>query len=98
MPTSRPRPLTIWGLQDGDRVRFASKTNPTGEVDLRDGTKTKVGEVELIEAIRPGGVAVSWHYGHWNSYGASAKIVVDGVRIRRDLRRCQGNQSVSAKA
>ncbi len=79
------------GLQDGDRVRLTSKTNPTGEVDLRDGTKTKVeGEVKLIEGIRPGVVAVSWHYGHWNAYGASDKIVVDGTRIKPDPRRGTG--------
>ncbi|MFQ5803442.1 MAG: molybdopterin dinucleotide binding domain-containing protein, partial [Candidatus Methylomirabilales bacterium] len=76
------------GLRDGDRVRLASKTNPTGEVDLRDGTKVRVeGEVKAIEGIRPGVVAVSWHYGHWNAYGASDKIVVDGTRIKPDVRR-----------
>ncbi len=79
------------GLREGDRVRLTSKTNPTGEVDLRDGTKTKVeGEVKLIEGIRPGVVAVSWHYGQWNAYGASEKIVVDGTRIKPDPRRSVG--------
>ena len=79
------------GLREGDRVRLTSKTNPTGEVDLRDGTKTKAeGEVKLIEGIRPGVVAVSWHYGQWNAYGASEKIVVDGTRIKPDPRRAVG--------
>ncbi len=79
------------GIRDGDRARLTSKTNPTGEVDLRDGTKMKVeGEVKLIEGIRPGVVAVSWHYGQWNAYGASDKIVVDGTRIKPDPRRAVG--------
>jgi anaerobic selenocysteine-containing dehydrogenase len=79
------------GLRGGDRVRLTSKTNPKGEVDLRDGTTWKVeGEVQAIEGIRPGVVAVSWHYGHWNSYGASEKIVVDGIKIKPDLRRAVG--------
>jgi anaerobic selenocysteine-containing dehydrogenase len=79
------------GLRDNDRVRLTSKTNPKGEVDLRDGTKTKVeGEIKLIEGIRPGVVAVSWHYGQWNAYGASEKIVVDGTRINPDPRRAVG--------
>ncbi|MFQ5460167.1 MAG: molybdopterin dinucleotide binding domain-containing protein, partial [Anaerolineae bacterium] len=79
------------GFRDGDRVRLTSKTNPKGEVDLRDGTTCKVeGEVRAIEGIRPGVVAVSWHYGHWNAYGASGKIVVDGVKIKSDPRRATG--------
>ena len=48
------------------------------------------GEVKLIEGIRPGVVAVSWHYGQWNAYGASDKIVVNGVRIKPDPRRAVG--------
>lgn len=78
-------------LRDGSRVHLSSKTNPRGEVDLGDGTTLRIeGEVKVTECIRPGVVAVSWHYGHWNAYGASDKIVVDGVKIRPDLRRAVG--------
>ena len=79
------------GLRDSDRVRLTSKTNSKGEVDPGDGNKAKVeGEVKLIEGIRPGVVAVFWHYGQWNAYGASDKIVVNGVRIKPDSRKAVG--------
>ena len=38
--------------------------------------------------MRPGTVAVSWHFGHW-AYG-SADVVVDGHTVKGDPRRASG--------
>ncbi len=77
------------GLKEGDRVRLVSRTNPTGTWQLRNGQERLVeGKVKLIEGLRPGVVAVSWHYGHW-AYGAS-DVIVDGKVIKGDARRATG--------
>ena len=43
-----------------------------------------------VTRMRPGTVAISWHYGHWNSYGANAQIEIDGKRVTADVRRAMG--------
>lgn len=77
------------GLKEGDRVRLVSATNPEGVWDLGNGRKVEVaGPVKGVEGIRPGTVAVSWHYGHW-AYGAG-EYEINGVRVPGDPRRAEG--------
>ena len=79
-----------YGLKDGDTVRVVSPSS-SGLIDLGNGTQAKVeGKVKTLEGMRPGTVAVSWHYGHWNAYGARAEIEIDGSRITTDVRRATG--------
>lgn len=77
------------GIREGQVVTLVSRTNPDGVWDLGNGLKVAIaGRVKLVEGLRPGVVAVSWHYGHW-AYGAS-DVVIDGVRVRGDRRRGGG--------
>ncbi|RMF05077.1 MAG: molybdopterin oxidoreductase [Chloroflexi bacterium] len=77
------------GLEDGDPVRVVSKSNPDGVWNLGNGrVQPVVGKARVIEGMRPGVVAASWHYGHW-SYGGS-DVVVDGQVIPGDPRRNTG--------
>jgi anaerobic selenocysteine-containing dehydrogenase len=77
------------GYQDGQSVRLVSAANPDGTVVLGDGrTLDVVGRIEVKEGIRPGVVAVSWHYGHW-AYGSN-DVEVDGVTVPGDRRRAAG--------
>ncbi|MFQ5380845.1 MAG: molybdopterin dinucleotide binding domain-containing protein, partial [Dehalococcoidia bacterium] len=77
------------GLSDDDEVKLVSATNSDGMWELGAGGRRPVaGKVKSLEGIRPGVVAVSWHYGHW-AYGAS-DVVVDGERIKGDERRGKG--------
>ncbi|MDA2933402.1 hypothetical protein MYX82_03560 [Acidobacteria bacterium AH-259-D05] len=67
------------GLKDGDQVRLGSPTNPDGSFELGNGeVQRSEGKVKILEGIRPGVVAISWHFGHW-AYG-SRDVVVDGWR------------------
>ena len=62
---------------------------PEGIVDLRDGRQLEIaGPVEIREGIRPGVVAVSWHYGHW-AYGSN-DVEVNGQTVHGDRRRAAG--------
>jgi len=77
------------GLEDGARAKIVSASNPEGLWDLRNGRRfPAAGKVKVVEGMRPGTVAVSWHFGHW-AYG-SADVVVDGKRIKGDPRRATG--------
>ena len=77
------------GVEDGDRVRIVSASNPDGVWDLRNGHKKPMeGKVKVIEGIRPGVVAFSLGHGHW-AYGAS-DVVVDGETVKADERRAKG--------
>ncbi|GIV76931.1 MAG: molybdopterin oxidoreductase [Litorilinea sp.] len=77
------------GLQNGDRVKVVSKTNPEGVWDLGNGTQVPmIGEVQVIEGIRPGVISFSLGYGHW-AYGAT-EVVVDGETLPADKRRATG--------
>ena len=76
-------------LGRGDRVKLISATNPDGMWDLLNGQKIPVmGKVLPIQGLRPGVVAVSWHYGHW-AYGAG-DVEIDGQPIKGDPRRATG--------
>ncbi|MDA2935222.1 molybdopterin-dependent oxidoreductase [Acidobacteria bacterium AH-259-D05] len=77
------------GLQDGNQVRLSSPTNPEGLLDLGNGESRRVqGKIRVLEGIRPGVVAVSWHFGHW-AYG-SRDAVVDGKIVKGDPERARG--------
>ncbi|MFQ5797697.1 MAG: molybdopterin-dependent oxidoreductase [Bacteroidota bacterium] len=77
------------GLSDGAIVKVISRTNPTGVWDLKNGKRIPVtGRLKVVEGIRPGTIAVSWHFGHW-AYGAS-DVVIDGSTIKADKRRSAG--------
>ncbi|GIW95196.1 MAG: molybdopterin oxidoreductase [Pirellulaceae bacterium] len=77
------------GLRHGQWVRIVSATNPQGKFRVNDSQlRDIVGRLEVIEGIRPGVVAVSWHCGHW-AYG-SDDVVVDGQTVRGDPTRSRG--------
>lgn len=77
------------GIHDGDLVKLVSKSNPRGVWDLGHGNfRSVTGKARVLQGIRPGTVAVSWHYGHW-AYGSS-DVVVNGQTITGDPRRGTG--------
>ena len=79
------------GLKDGQKVRLVSADNPKGRLELHDGARRVmeiVGQVQPMEGIRPGTIAVSWHYGHW-AYGSN-DVVVDNHKVTGDQRRAGG--------
>jgi len=77
------------GIVDGELVKVVSKSNPQGVWDLGHGNFRPVsGKARVIQGIRPGTVAASWHYGHW-AYGAQ-DVVVDGQVMAGDPRRGTG--------
>lgn len=77
------------GLRLGQTVRVTSATNPEGSFAVNDSdTRDVVGRVEILEGLRPGVVAISWHCGHW-AYG-SDDVEVDGVLIKGDPERAKG--------
>ncbi len=66
-----------------------SASNPDGIWPVGNGQDQEmVGKVKCIEGIRPGVVAVSWHFGHW-AYGSS-DVEIDGEKIKGDDRRGKG--------
>ena len=84
-----PKDLAALGLKDGDLVRFSSRTNPDGTIEVVAGKpEVIVGKVQTVEGVRPGTVQVSWSYGHW-AYGAR-ETEVDGQRVPADPRRGTG--------
>ena len=66
------------GLQEGDLVRISGPSNKEGVM----------GKVHLHQGIRPGVIAVSTGYGHWN-YGA-IPTTIDNETIPSDPNRCKG--------
>ncbi len=77
------------GIRPGQHVRVSSASNPKGTWELGHGLHKEIfGQVHICQGIRPGVVAVSWHYGHW-AYGAR-DIRVDGQHIAGDPRRGKG--------
>jgi anaerobic selenocysteine-containing dehydrogenase len=77
------------GLKEGDVVRVVSPTNPEGMWDLKNGQKIPVeGKVKVKQGMKPGVVAVSWHFGHW-AYGAN-DVEVNGEKIPGDVSRRRG--------
>lgn len=77
------------GLKHGQWVRVTSATNPDGKFQVNDNdTREVVGRLEVLEGIRPGVVAISWHCGHW-AYG-SDDVVVNGETVKGDPSRSRG--------
>ncbi len=79
------------GLKQDQKVRIVSDTNKAGKLFLHDGENREidmVGRVKIMQGIRPGVIAVSWHYGHW-AYGSN-DVHVDGRLVKGDRRRGQG--------
>lgn len=75
-------------LVDGDMVRVATP-GFAGEFEVAPNVKQRVaGLIKAIEGVRPGTVAISWHYGHW-AYGAN-DVEVDGVTVKGDPTRRRG--------
>lgn len=78
-----------YGMKDGDVVRIISASNGDGKHHLPNRKSLELaGKIKAVEGIRPGVVAVSWHYGHW-AYGSN-DAVVDGKTIKGDKRRSTG--------
>jgi anaerobic selenocysteine-containing dehydrogenase len=77
------------GIKDGNKVKVVSETNPGGVWPVGNGQdREMVGKVKCIEGMRPGVVAISWHFGHW-AYGSS-DVEIDGEKIKGDDRRSKG--------
>ena len=77
------------GLMNEDTVLLTSPTNTSGSFDLGNGKKIDLtGKIKLIEGIRPGVIAISWHFGHW-AYGSN-DVTVDGKVVKGDVRRGTG--------
>jgi tetrathionate reductase subunit A len=76
-------------LNDGDRVKIVSATNPEGLWDLKNGTrKSMIGAVKLSQTIRPGVISFALGWGHWAT--GSTDVAVDGQIIKGDPRRGTG--------
>ncbi len=67
-----------FGIRDGDVIRLISATSPAGVA----------GKAKVMEGLRPGVVAVSHHFGHWEL--ASRPYMVDGVKQGADPSRGTG--------
>jgi tetrathionate reductase subunit A len=79
------------GIKQHQKVRLVSADNPDGRLELKDGGNRvidMIGRVNIVEGMRPGTLAVSWHYGHW-AYGSN-EVVVDGKKVKGDKRRAGG--------
>ncbi len=67
-------------VETGDRVRVSSDTNPEGII----------GKARVTQGLKPGVVAISHHYGHWESH--SRPIKIDGLAMPYDSSRGAGIQ------
>ncbi len=77
------------GLKEGDRARVVSSTNQDGVWDLKNGQIIPVeGKVKAVQGMRPGVVAISWHFGHW-AYGAG-DVTIDNEIIPGQKSRKRG--------
>jgi anaerobic selenocysteine-containing dehydrogenase len=69
------------GIETGDRVKIRSASNGEGIV----------GKARVTQGLKPGVVAVSHHYGHWESHARPIKV--DGSVMPHDPSRGAGIQS-----
>jgi len=69
------------GVETGDKVKVVSASNSEGII----------GKAWVTEGIRPGVVAISHHYGHWEL--SSRPYMVDGVTQGYDPSRGAGVQA-----
>ena len=65
-----PHDAAILGLKDGDKVRVSSPSTK----------KSFITTVKVTELVRPGVVAYSHHFGHWQ-HGASSLYVENGEKV-----------------
>ncbi len=72
------------GWKNGDRVKLVSATNPKGTWPLEPYAADLPVEssLQVVEGLRPGVIAVSFHYGHW-AYGAR-DVKIDNETIPGD--------------
>ena len=76
------------GLQDGTPVRLESP-DFGGSFEVGSGEPVVVrGRVKTVEGLRPGAVAISFHYGHW-AYGAR-DVTIDDQLIPGEPARGKG--------
>jgi hypothetical protein len=76
------------GLTDGTLVRVEGP-DFSGTFDVGSGDPVGVqGRVKVVQGLRPGAVAISWHYGHW-AYGAR-DVTIDGQVIPGEPARGKG--------
>ena len=68
------------GVETGDQVKIASASNPDGIT----------GKALVTQRLKPGVIAVSHHYGHWEQH--SRAHVVDGAAMGHDPSRGAGLQ------
>ena len=68
------------GIETGDRVQIFSASNREGIV----------GKARVTQGLKPGVVAVSHHYGHWESH--ARPLTIDGVATAYDASRGAGIQ------
>jgi anaerobic selenocysteine-containing dehydrogenase len=68
-------------VETGDRVKIVSASNREGIV----------GKARVTQGLKPGVVAISHHYGHWESH-SHKNIVIDGVGMPHDPSRGAGLQ------
>lgn len=60
-----------------------------GILDFGNGEVRQIqGKVKVLEGMRPGVIAISWHFGHW-AYG-SRDVTVDGRLVKGDPKRARG--------
>jgi anaerobic selenocysteine-containing dehydrogenase len=71
---------TALQVETGDLVRVRSSSHSEGIV----------GRVKITQGLKPGVVAISHHYGHWEQH--SRAHTVDGVALPHDARRGAGIQ------
>lgn len=91
-----PENFVYLNTADADRLGFADGTlvrleSPDfgGSFEVGNGEPVVVqGRVKAVEGIRPGAVAVSFHYGHW-AYGAR-DVTIDGQLIPGEPARAKG--------
>jgi anaerobic selenocysteine-containing dehydrogenase len=77
------------GLENGNKVKVVSATNPEGVWDLKNGRiKPMVGTIQVTETIRPGIITFTLGHGIWAT-GAD-DMVIDGQLIKGDSRRGGG--------
>jgi len=74
------------GLRPGDRVRLLSASNPEGVWDVKGGQRVPmVGQVKIVQGIRPDVVAFPLGFGHWAN--GARDLTIDGQVVRGDPRR-----------
>ncbi|MGE5841527.1 MAG: molybdopterin dinucleotide binding domain-containing protein [Deltaproteobacteria bacterium] len=68
------------GVATGDRIRVSSVSNTAGIV----------GKARVTQGLRPGVIAISHHYGHWEQH--SRPVVINGAATAYDPSRGAGIQ------